>query len=56
VAGYPNINVTAGYFVGLPGRSFFDVRGEATLLKMLSVEQLTRARLKPRFLATVEVG
>jgi len=57
VAGYPNLNVTAGYLWGLPvGISFFG-RGwsEPTLLKIAySFEQLTKARQKPRFLATID--
>lgn len=58
VAGYPNINVTAGYLWGLPvGISFFGrAWSEATLLKIAySFEQLTKARQKPRFLSTIEV-
>ncbi len=56
VAGYPNINVTAGYLWGLPvGISFFGrAWSEPTLLKIAySVEQLTKARQKPRFLRTI---
>ena len=58
VAGYPNINVTAGYLWGLPvGISFFGrAWSEPTLLKIAySFEQLTKARHKPRFLPTVDV-
>jgi amidase len=58
VAGYPNINVTAGNLWGLPvGMSFFGrAWSEPTLLKIAySFEQLTRARQKPRFLPTIEV-
>ena len=57
VAGYPNINVTAGYLWGLPvGISFFGrAWSEPTLLKIAySFEQLTKARQKPRFLPTIE--
>jgi amidase len=57
VAGYPNINVTAGSFWGLPvGISFFGrAWSEPTLLKIAySFEQITKARQKPRFLATVD--
>jgi len=57
VAGYPNINVTGGYLWGLPvGVSFFGrAWSEPTLLKIAySFEQLTKARQKPRFLATIE--
>ena len=58
VAGYPNINVTAGYLWGLPvGISFFGrAWSEPTLLKIAySFEQLTKARQKPRFLRTIEI-
>jgi amidase len=58
VAGYPNINVTAGYLWGLPvGISFFGrAWSEGTLLKIAySFEQLTSARKKPRFLATANL-
>jgi amidase len=58
VAGYPNINVTAGYLWGLPvGISFFGrAWSEPTLLKIAySFEQLTKARQKPRFLPTIDV-
>ncbi len=58
VAGYPNINVTAGYLWGLPvGISFFGrAWSEPTLLKIAySFEQLTKARQKPRFLATIDI-
>jgi amidase len=56
VAGYPNINVTAGYLWGLPvGISFFGrAWSEPTLLKIAySFEQLTKVRQKPRFLPTI---
>jgi amidase len=59
VAGYPNINVTAGYLWGLPvGISFFGrAWSEPTLLKIAySFEQLTKARQKPRFLPTIDVN
>jgi amidase len=58
VAGYPNINVTAGYLWGLPvGISFFGrAWSEPTLLKIAySFEQLTKARQRPRFLPTIEI-
>ncbi len=58
VAGYPNINVTAGYLWGLPvGVSFFGrAWSEPTLLKIAySFEQLIKARQKPRFLPTIEI-
>lgn len=56
VAGYPNINVTAGYLWGLPvGVSFFGrAWSEPTLIKIAyGFEQLTKARQKPRFLPTI---
>ena len=56
VAGYPNINVPAGFISGLPvGISFFGrAWSEPTLLKIAyAFEQLTKARQKPRFLPTV---
>ena len=59
VAGYPNINVTAGYLWGLPvGISFFGrAWSEPTLLKIAySFEQLTKARQKPRFLPTIDLA
>jgi amidase len=57
VAGYPNINVPAGHLWGLPvGISFFGrAWSEPTLLKIAySFEQMTRARQKPRFLASID--
>jgi amidase len=54
VAGYPNINVPAGFISGLPvGISFFGrAWTEPTLLKIAyAFEQLTKARQKPGFLA-----
>ena len=59
VAGYPNINVTAGYLWGLPvGISFFGrAWSEPTLLKIAySFEQLTKVRQKPRFLPTIDIA
>lgn len=56
VAGYPNINVTAGPISGLPvGISFFGrAWSEPTLIKLAySFEQATKARQKPRFLPTI---
>ncbi len=56
VAGYPNINVTAGFLFGLPvGISFFGrAWSEHTLIKFAySFEQATKARQAPRFLPTI---
>jgi amidase len=56
VAGYPNINVTAGHVFGLPvGISFFGrAWSEPTLIKLAySFEQATKARQTPRFLPTI---
>ena len=58
VAGYPNINVTAGFIFGLPvGISFFGrAWSEPTLIKLAySFEQATKARQAPRFLPTIRL-
>src|SRR5271163_3083959 len=59
VAGYPNINVTAGFISGLPvGISFFGrAWSEPTLIRLaFAFEQTTKARQTPRFLSTIGVG
>jgi amidase len=58
VAGYPNINVTAGSISGLPaGISFFGrAWSEPTMIKLAySFEQATRARQAPKFMASIAV-
>ncbi len=58
VAGYPNINVTAGFISGLPiGISFFGrAWSEPTLIKLAySFEQATKARQAPKFLSTISL-
>jgi amidase len=57
VAGYPNINVPAGYAWGLPlGISFFGAaHSEALLIKLAyAFEQATRHRRQPQFKATAD--
>ncbi len=57
VAGYPNINVPAGFIFGLPvGISFFGrAWSEPALLKIAyGFEQLVKARQTPQFLETVK--
>jgi len=58
VAGYPNINVPAGFIFGLPvGISFFGrAWSEPALIKIAyGFEQATRFRKPPRFLRTVNL-
>src|SRR6202021_81845 len=59
VAGYPNINVTAGFISGLPvGISFFGrAWSEPTLIRLtFAFEQTVKARHAPRFFSTVGAG
>jgi amidase len=59
VAGYPNINVTAGFISGLPvGISFFGrAWSEPTLIRLaFGFEQAAKARHSPRFLSTIDGG
>jgi amidase len=59
VAGYPNINVTAGFISGLPvGISFFGrAWSEPTLIRLaFAFEQTTKERQTPRFLSTIGAG
>jgi amidase len=59
VAGYPNINVTAGFLSGLPvGISFFGrAWSEPVLIRLaFAFEQTTKARQAPRFLSTIGAG
>jgi amidase len=58
VAGYPNINVPAGFIFGLPvGISFFGrAWSEPVLIKIAyAFEQATRLRKPPQFLSTADL-
>jgi len=58
VAGYPNINVPAGFVFGMPvGISFFGrAWSEPGLLKVAyGFEQLVKARKPPQFLPTIKI-
>jgi amidase len=58
VAGYPNINVPAGFVFGMPvGVSFFGrAWSEPTLIKIAyAFEQATRVRKPPKFMTTVDM-
>ena len=58
VAGYPNINVPAGFISGLPvGISFFGrAWSEPTLLRIAyGFEQLVKARKPPEFLERIQL-
>ena len=58
VAGYPNINVPAGFVFGLPvGISFFGrAWGEPALLKIAyGFEQLAKARKAPEFMPSIKI-
>jgi amidase len=59
VAGYPNINVTAGFISGLPvGISFFGrAWSEPVLIRLaFAFEQTAKARQTPRFLSAIGAG
>jgi amidase len=59
VAGYPNINVPAGFIHGMPvGISFFGKAwSEPTLIKLAyAFEQATRLRKPPQFLPTISLN
>jgi amidase len=58
VAGYPNMNVPAGFILGMPvGLSFFGrAWSEPTLIRIAyAFEQAEKARKAPEFLTTVKM-